>query len=489
MFLARPRLYFDECLVSYLIRVSERNGFRHLGHLLHHAGLGWKNNRAPIHEILSGKFDLSPFLAILDLPNDESRVAPLYKSFQRVIDTPYLIVKYPKVCPDCLDELGYCKFEWSLLPILACVKHKKMLVDVSATGKRLAWYRQHLNKFDEEPERIKPHVGLARPNALRQSMYIESLLSGRELGHVTHVILQGLSFRESLSLIHFIAHYQVRLLGKSFNPLIMNNSELGQCYQDVWAVLQDWPDGFYALLSQYIDQPMSNKGIGGLNKHYRDIYERLHRQNANKGIARIKTEFDRYIEAYWPGVLEPERIQRIKFTASTRNIISKKEAANIIGSRYERINKLVQLEKLSVVVFKGKAHYLRDQVEALAMLNAMNWSMEEACEALQITRYQLRQLLDAEVIPVHQKPDNLNRDWIIDKAECRKLVANLRNDIRKAKLPEKVLSMAGIQRQGLSIVQLITGMRAGQIEYGICADMEHPDSLKQFVAFKSKEIA
>jgi hypothetical protein len=59
-------------------------------------------------------------------------------------------VKYPKVCPDCIEELGFCRFEWSLLPYLACVRHGKLLIDMhSGTGKRLNWYRRYLNKFDD----------------------------------------------------------------------------------------------------------------------------------------------------------------------------------------------------------------------------------------------------------------------------------------------------------------------------------------------------
>lgn len=50
---------------------------------------------------------------------------------------------------------------------------------------------------------------------------------------------------------------------------------------------------------------MSNKGVSGLHKHFRDLYESLHRKGGNKGITRIK---DHYIEKYWPSVLELERI-------------------------------------------------------------------------------------------------------------------------------------------------------------------------------------
>lgn len=483
MLLARPKLCADECIVSYLIRVADRNGFKHIGHLLSHAGLNWKNNRAPVHQILTGEFDLKPYFSTLGLPESVSRIAPLFQKFKPRIDTPYILVKFPKVCPMCLEELGYCRYEWNILPILACVKHRKMLVDVHPnTGNRLSWYRQHLNKFDDSSV-IRESSSSVRSAAIQLSEYVESLLSGCKKSTNIPVVLRGLEFNEFLSLVHFIAHYQIRMWGGSFTPLSMENTELGQYYQNVWEMLYEWPDSFYELLSQYIDRPMSRKGIGGLNKHYRDLYERLHRQQENPGIAKIKTEFDRYIEVYWPGVLEPERLSRIKLTSPVRNIISKNETARILGSRLERVDKLVQQEKLIPVVFKGKAHYLRDQVETLANEISSNWSMAEACEALQLTRYQLKQLLDAEIISVFQKPNSLNRDWVIDKTQCLSLIESLCKRARKHSLSSGTVSMAGIQRQGYSIVQLVSAMKSGELEYGMVVDKEHPNSFKQFCEF------
>ena len=484
MLLVRPQSYPDECLVSYFIRVSENNGFKHLRHLLHYAGLNWKNNRAPVHQILTGEFNTAPLLSALALSETRSKVAPLYQSFQRVIDVSSLFVKYPKVCPDCLEELGYCKYQWVLLPVVACTKHKKMLIDVNpASGKPLGWYRQHLNQFDGESTPIKTTDNTARSAAIQQSLYFELLVSGKNFDRLIPVALQGLEFREALSAIHFLAHYRSRLVGDVFRPVSMGNYSLAQHYLKVWRLLQQWPDSFYEFLSQYIDSPMSSKGAGGINKHFRDLYEHLHRQRNNLGVARIKIEFDRYIETYWPGVLKSDRITRINLTSTSRNIISKKEAAKLLGSRPERIDKLVQLAKLSIVVFKGKAHYLRNEVEALANIIGANWSMGEACEALQVTRYQLKQLLDTGIISVIQKPDKLNRDWIIDKCQCQALVDNLLQNSRKDRSPTRALSMKGIQRQGFSIAQLISAMQASQVQYEVCANSMRPESLKQFTAF------
>lgn len=423
MLLSRPSIKSEECLLSYLIHVSEVNGFKHIGHLMHYAGLNWKNNRAPINQMLSGEYDVVPLLPPLGLPQCQSKIAPVYQLFQRVIDTPYILVKYPRVCPECIEELGYCKYQWTLLPVVACTKHKRILVNMSpTTGKILSWYRQYLNRFDGEDHPIQTDGRHARSCSMQQSKYFEALLSGKQLDSLSPVVLMGLEIKEALSLIHFVAHYQIRLLGGSFNPVALQSYELVHVYENVWKALQAWPDSFYSLLSQYVERPMSSKGQAGLNKHFRDLYERLHRQQGNRGIARVKAEFDRYIEEYWPGVLEPARINRIQLASTARNIISKKEAANILGSRLERVDKLVQQGRITPVVFKGKAHYLRDQVEVLGNEVSSNWTMAEACEALEITRYQLKQLLDAGVIPALQRPDSLNRDWVVDKSGCQALI-------------------------------------------------------------------
>lgn len=246
----------------------------------------------------------------------------------------------------------------------------------------------------------------------------------------------------------------------------------------------DWPDGFYALLSQYVDKPMSSRGKSGINKHFRDISERLYLQQANNGIARIKAEFDRYIEEYWPEVLAPDRITRIRLSSTPRNIISKKEAASILGCRLERIEKLVQQDRLKRVVFNGKAHYQRDQVEAFADLLVSNWTMAEACEALDITRYQLKQLLEDDVISSLQKPNRLNRDWIIDKSQCLSLMKALRGKAICRDSLSGALSMAGVQRQGYSIVQLVLAMQAGEIHYELDVDVISETSFKQFICFR-----
>ncbi|VUD62068.1 hypothetical protein TDB9533_02962 [Thalassocella blandensis] len=174
---------------------------------------------------------------------------------------------------------------------------------------------------------------------------------------------------------------------------------------------------------------------------------------------------------------------RIDVSLERRSNIAKKEAAKILSCRQERIGKLVISKRLAVVLFKGKAHYQREEVVSYADMVSSNWTMVEACKELQLTRFHLKQLLEANIFYVLQKPDSLNRDWVIDRTQCLELVQMLRKKSRKSKTLSATLSMAGVQRQGYSIVQLILSMLSGKLEYGV-SDDKHLVGLKQFIGFR-----
>lgn len=484
--LFRPQRYLDECLISYLVRIAENNGFKHIGHLLHYAGLSWQSKRVPIRHILTGEFQLQEYFIKMGLHYRDPESAKIYSTFQRIIDTPYVFVKHPKICPLCLAEYSYCRSSWAFLPIVVCLKHKKLLVDLHArTGERLSWYRSRLDRFDDSTH-VSPWADIAPADAISFTKYFEALLSGRATAKVP-AILCDLKFHEALTLVHCLAHYRARLLGDAFNPMSLDNNSLAQHYRKIWRMLHEWPDSLYQMLGQYLDRPMSSRAGSGITKHYRDLYERLHRQRENKGIARLKSEFDRYVEHQWPGLVNTEQVTRISMRSAHRSVVSKKEAAEIIGCHPERIDKLVIVGKLTRVLFEGKAHYRRPEAEELARLISSNWSMSMACEELQITRYQLKQLLDAEVVLAIQKPDRFNRDWLVDKLQCQKLVADLKASALARPPSGPTLTLVGIQKQGFAIVRLISHMLSGQLEYTLRDDNKWPFSLRQFTSFKIVE--
>jgi hypothetical protein len=482
--LARFKPKENECVLSYLIRLSETNGFRHVGYLLKFAGLGWKNNRVPVHSILAGEYDLSRHFSRFGIESVPMVACGVYQQFKRVIDTPYVFVKHPKICPVCVESTGCCDHKWSFLPVIACSKHRSLLVDeYEKNDERLSWYRERVDGFNKQFGSLKPFPLSANSPVLKFNAFMESLITNSKADSEVPSIMEGLSFREVLTCINFLGHYSARLSGGAFRPYHLKNSDLADHFIDVWKVLNDWPDSLYKLLSQFIDHPMSQRGIAGLNKHYRDLHEQLYRRQENRGIMLIKEEFDRYISTRWPGVLEVNRLKRIKLPVDVSNIISKKDAALIIGCRPERIDRLVTLNQMSRIMFKGKAHYLRDEVERVVNLRCSNWTMGEACSTLKISRYQLKQLLDAKLLVAVSEPGPLNRDWLINRQQGEEFITRLINNSRLQSAPDTSISMAGVEHQGFSIVDILLLMLDGSLSYSCAPDKLNPFSVKQFNNF------
>ena len=115
--------------------------------------------------------------------------------------------------------------------------------------------------------------------------------------------------------------------------------------------------------------------------------------------------------------------------------------------------------------------------------------MADACKALQISRYQLKQLLDAGVVSVIQRPGPLNRDWLINKAGCQQWVNKLCSYANPEKPAGHTLTMAAITRQGFSIVQLVAAMQTGKVTFTIKNTVDYPYSLKQCANFQLRSPA
>ncbi|CBL46491.1 Conserved hypothetical protein [gamma proteobacterium HdN1] len=485
--LIRPHRQPDECMVSYLIRVSEQNGFHHIGHLLQHAGLPWKNLRIPAHQIITGEYDIAPYFSQLGLDYTYPRTADTFKSSQVPHFTTKIFVKTPKICPECLEETGHSSDLWSHIAYTVCIKHKLLLVDTSPkTGKRLSWYRRSLNEFGEsDPFPPVNSIPKASPATLAFTRAMTHLIEGRNPPKSTPAVLRGLNFAEALSLIHFIAHYQYRLFHKTlFTPASLDNLTVSHHYTQAWQALKRWPHGFHLLLSQYIDNPMSERGQSGINKHFRDIHEKLYRQRENKGIARLRAAFDQFIEINWPNAIQTHRLTRISLSSDERPLITQKEAQHLLDCREPRIRSLIAQGKITPHNFKGKAYFNREEVGALARLYQENWSMEQAVIETELSRYQLKQLLDAGVVKALQKADAQNRDWLICKKSWQRLLAKLQNSAQKSPIAQGK-TLGGIQKEGHSITKLFDLMLKGKVVYSYVNKPNKSLSFKQLSKFSS----
>lgn len=481
--LFRPHRHPDECIVSYLIRVSEGNGFRHIGYLLQHAGLPWKNVRVPTYQMLTGQYDIAPYFLELGLPYLLPKTAEAFSNAQEQGVTAKIFVKRPKVCPNCLKNKGYSSYQWSFLICTTCPEHKQMLVDTEDNGKPLSWYRSSIDAVKSETTgQSGPEPLPASAPAIALTNTMMRLIEGKPLPKSAPTVLLGLSFAEALSVLHFIAHYQYRLFqGGNFSPASLDNLALSHHYTKAWNSLDQWPSGFNQLLSQYIDTPMSKRGQSGINKHFRDIHESLYRQRKNKGIARVRAAFDQYVTMNWPNWVPNKRLSRINSSDQERPLISQMEAQRILGCREPRIHSLLAQRKLHLHRFKGRAYFNREEVERLNELYKRNWSIREAMLETELSRHQLHQLLEAGLIRSLQKPSKYNRDWLISKEDWKNTMARL---IKSAtSVLEDGYSLNGLQKLGFDITEVFNRMLSGEISFSHRPIHNKPLSFRQMSNF------
>lgn len=58
----------------------------------------------------------------------------------------FLVRSFPRICPNCVEELGYCRLAWDLALCVACMRHQRALVEVCPLCARaLSWNRSAMN--------------------------------------------------------------------------------------------------------------------------------------------------------------------------------------------------------------------------------------------------------------------------------------------------------------------------------------------------------
>lgn len=262
-------------------------------------------------------------------------------------------------------------------------------------------------------------------------------------------IHNGLSFAEALSIINFLAQYQYRLFNRThFSTASLDSLTVSHYYTPAWQALKRWPNGFHLLLGQYIDNPMSTHGKSGINKHFRYIHEKLHRQRENKGIARLRAAYDQFIEINWPNAIQTSRLTRISLSSEEHSLISLKEVQCLLDCRAPRINSLISQGKITLHKFKDQAYFNREEIESLAKLYESNWSMEQA----------------------------------IAETDKKVQMTSTTSTLLQGK------TLSGIQKQGLAISNLFNLIKARQIYYNFTPSLDKPISFKQLTNFKLQDM-
>ena len=480
--LYHPTMYEDECPIGYLTRVALSNGYSGYASLLSAMGMSWKNQRAPTRTIVNGEFNYKHIFECCGLRYVKPLLASIHNDTILTISTPYLVSVYPRICPHCIKEFGYIKAIWSFMPITCCLKHGELLIDALPHSRgRLNWNRNELVPYgvqDTPPT-------LPDKQSLLASRFFESkILQTNNLD--SPAILQGLSALEALTLIHFVL-FCIHKTKKTerFNLNSQSVSALNTQYAVVWKILKRWPRSFHELLSEVRNKPDQEKGIAGIRKHYRDIYDKLFRGRNYPGLQPVYVAFTDFISRDPEFIRDQYRIKRIEIDETFLEIkwLKFTEAARFLNNRRPRIYSLIDQGKLKA---KGIGHYTYVSETSLIQWKSIvetNMTFQEFCSDLAISKNRALQILNAGLVKVHQKPSNENRGWIIDKVDVDRFIQSLiANHIEPTSA--KSLPLTALYRMGLNFGQVVKKIKSGSIRCHFEKDKTNSHYLSQFSCFQ-----
>lgn len=259
--------YPDESFMGYFLRLTEQNGYDSLSWIFQMADVNYDGTRQAIMSAfevskrLSGLAQLAAISLIELIKLTYNRVRgtdglPLHYFFGQPVSQDLIRANRPKICPDCLSELSYCRRVWEFSAITICPTHRRLLIDECPKCKRrISWSRKTVTvcscKFDWRESPASP-VG---EQELRLTCHIYQLYglpaAGLEAQTFSEPILR-LSLNDLLRVLFFVAGQQRGLSSATSRHLIAagKSQNFHSVLTKAYSVLENWPINYFRFLDR-----------------------------------------------------------------------------------------------------------------------------------------------------------------------------------------------------------------------------------------------
>lgn len=497
MLLIRPHPQSTDSLPSYLLRLTEANGYKNPTQLLRSENYKLLNNRLPGKKVFFGEFDLEQVASLADI--NISQVKDL--RLKHINETHCLALgqaflnrnlnfSYVRVCPECYEECHTIPFINSLTIKTFCTKHNFRLISIHPqTHYKLTWGTRFLWR-DIEKWHSKGSITEVSEAEFNINQQIETIQQ-----YDFQVGSEVLCLNDYCDLLAFFAHFHHFAFNRISPVSSRNDIEIcRQYYAPAYCYINEWPTRFFELLEHFENHPISNRGLTGIRKCFRDLYDDIYSPENNSSAAYklLRRGFEEYLRDHFAnGMLMKSLTQVPSYTKDNSILISDTQVADILGNPLSKVKVYVREKLLSPAhnLPNNTRLFLRDDVLKLKSKLNNCCSIDDCSNLLGISVYQTRQLLRAAIILPLIKPSMENRDWLVENKQVKKIIDKLKASAihtpQKSSTVKKRYSFAKIDFE-----HLIKGMLDGVIKYGYIANKERLLSLAQFTPiFESEEVS
>jgi hypothetical protein len=269
--LITPKPEKDEGFISYLLRLTEANGYDTPSWILSLSGIDYMELQWKFTFVFSCSEGLKKLAkltgnALSDLIELLYLPAPSPKNitcdgnynfygafFNRSIIRPHC----PKVCVKCLIESGYCHRVWDCSLVTVCPIHECLLLDTCPKCKRrLKAIRNRLSVCVCGCNWNELQPDLRREHEIAVSRRIYQLCGLLPLDHHSKERLnplESLALQEFVVVLTFIAGLECEMswaTGRPSKSIKLPNEDLHAHITNAYEVFQDWPHNFHQFLDK-----------------------------------------------------------------------------------------------------------------------------------------------------------------------------------------------------------------------------------------------
>jgi hypothetical protein len=319
--LITPKPEKDEGFISYLLRLTEANGYDTPSWILSLSGidymeLQWKFTFVFSYSEEFKKFAkltgnaLSDLIGLLYLPAPSSKNTTGeadYDFYGAFLNRSVIRPHCPKVCVQCLAESGYCRRVWDCSLVTVCPLHHCLLLDACPKCKRrLKAIRNRLSVCVCGCDWSELQPDLRREHEIVVSRRIYQLCGLLPLDHPSKERrngLQSLALQDFVIVLTFIAGLECEMswaTGRPSKSIKLPNDDLHPYITAAYQVFENWPRNFHQFLDQKSKgdvrfNPRDGKLDTALKVEFGTLFKRLYGDLQEPQFDFLRDAFAQYL--------------------------------------------------------------------------------------------------------------------------------------------------------------------------------------------------
>jgi hypothetical protein len=460
-----------ESLRGYELRVAEANGYDSPWAIHLHAGM--KQSEARGAGFKAAKLALicncsqSDLQTIAYSDSENPRSCRLLGEPVGLVDLEH---NHPKICPECVRQLGYIQGPWDLRFMVGCPVHGvQALSECSNCNEPLSWFR--------------PAMLTCRCGAILESTNLAPLAPCERalLDLIYSKALNLIPFPDSNGHLPILELSQMRLrmllratgtIGSCWAVTMAPNSNAAdprQIIQSAARAFSDWPDNYFRLLASLAARPIG--GEYDVRRQFSPLYNALlkERKGADSGsLALFRAAFMEFIGGHQAVRAADPRLMPQVQAQFPKRYQSRAEIARSLRVDPRTVGRLLTPD----VESESGGRFVAVDSMGLALTGtkaARILSVRKAAAKLGVPVSVFRGLVDSRLCPIrHRLPKQLGYDErdlnhflsrLLDKAETtsqkEREVASVSFDwvmqMIRYSVGEKIAIIAAIERGGLKV--------------------------------------